>query len=498
MALPTHRASIFERCCDVKQRLEILKDEVENETQSDRLLTQPNAVDDILDRYLLWAGNLGVLYPPTDQFSLERLLSIIPEARDQMYDFLDDILNAINEWRDKLPVNRLDQTDMTAGNLQGELKPALDHHSAYEETQTMIEVVSLCVRSLFRMSDLVQEEIHKSQSLLGFQEWDVVEASNETTCVQQQYKLLSLEKTRWLAERLGTANARRRRQIVYWHDRKAQSEVYRKNTPVQERAETSSTDTPMDVESAASLGLPSLKVLALDGMPFECPICAISQSFQSEGDWVFHALSDLRAYVCTAAESECMGKMFSSRDAWVDHELLFHRSRYTCVLCGEYIGSRAIAESHISSVHGAFQTEQIKALVDTGRVVPTYFEARDCPFCFEWAKSLRSKAHTEDKSVVITDGKLLVARIQFMKHIATHQERLAASVVSHPRRSAFRVTTRHETGESSTIHTTPTAATSSTALTGTTTSESSARPDKQTAPVVGISRADNRSTTRRG
>ncbi|KAI1476042.1 hypothetical protein F4774DRAFT_421056 [Daldinia eschscholtzii] len=491
---------ILERSHSVKQSLESLKSGIEYEVQRGHLLINPDEIGDILDRYLLWAGNLGVFNSSASEPSLESRLSMIPEVKNQIGDLLNDLLEVMDELQDKLA----DQPDqMIPTNSRDGISHSFSSDSLYEETHTIIEVMSLHIGSLFRMSILAQKGLPKAHQ--GFREWDLDQAVLDIKYVERRFTKLSRPNTRWLAERIGIANAKRRWQIRYFHDHKARRgvDIDKAAAKLSDEAETAELNaaqgkdkgrlknTSQTFEWSESLRLPSLGVLSLDGTPFTCPICSTDQFFQTEEDWVLHALSDLRAYVCTALETECADRMFSSREAWFNHELQFHRSRYTCVLCSEQIGDRAATESHISSIHGAFKIEQVKALVDTGRVIPTYFEDHDCPFCDGWVDSLKSQEDTGDKSLIEEDGKLLVSRFQFARHIATHQEQIATSVLPSPRRFLPQPTGRSIDAERSATHpTAPPIVTNSTPSEGGNDGNLT-KPRTRMAPSFDTLRADN-------
>ncbi|KAK6953555.1 hypothetical protein Daesc_005860 [Daldinia eschscholtzii] len=416
--------NILERSHDVKRSLESLKSGIENEVQRDHLLLNPDEIGDILDRFLLWAGNLGVFNSPASEPSLESRLSMIPEVENQIGDLLNDLLEVMDELKDKL-ANQPDQ--MIPTNSRDGISHSFSGDSLYDETHTIIEVMSLHIGSLFRMSILVQRELPKARQ--GFRDWDLDQAVLDVKYVERRFTKLSRPNTRWLAERIGIANAKRRWQIRYFHDHKARRgvDINKAAAELSDEAKTAELNAAQGkdkgplknisqtFEWSESLRLPSLGLLSSDETPFECPICSTDQSFQTEEDWVLHALSDLKA---------------------------------------KQIGDRAATESHISSIHGAFKVEQVKALVDTGRVIPTYFEDHDCPFCDGWVDSLGFQEDTGDKSLIEEDGKLLVSRSQFAKHIATHQELIATSVLPLPTRFLPQPTGRSIQAESSTTHST--------------------------------------------
>lgn len=81
----------------MKSGLTVLKNRIEEKNQDNHLPIRSETVDDILDRYLLWAGNLGALHLPTNRLSLDHRLLSTPEIQNEICDFLDDLQEAIDD-----------------------------------------------------------------------------------------------------------------------------------------------------------------------------------------------------------------------------------------------------------------------------------------------------------------------------------------------------------------------------------------------------------------
>lgn len=141
-----------------------------------------------------------------------------------------------------------------------------------------------------------------------------------------------------------------------------------------------------------------------------------------------HAFRDLKAYVCTIGGKDCESELFGDRNSWFEHEVQCHRTQYTCILCdsGPFTLQSAV-ESHISDTHGPFRPKQLQQLLDAGRQTQTRFQARDCPFCDDWAENLRQVADPKGKRPVQggADNDVLVSATRFKRHVAVHQEQLA-------------------------------------------------------------------------
>lgn len=141
-----------------------------------------------------------------------------------------------------------------------------------------------------------------------------------------------------------------------------------------------------------------------------------------------HAFRDLKAYVCTLGGAECDAELFEDRDSWFEHELQRHRSQYFCILCRSAGFSHLDLQAHILKAHGDFSDAQINMIQEGGRECPTEFEARDCPFCDDWAEILLQKSKLRSQSSGPIQG-ALVNRSRFKRHVASHQEQLAIFAV---------------------------------------------------------------------
>ncbi|KAI1375813.1 hypothetical protein F4677DRAFT_101599 [Hypoxylon crocopeplum] len=221
---------------------------------------------------------------------------------------------------------------------------------------------------------------------------------------------------------------------------------------MKKRLSISTASTISGVSTTSWLEFPSLEKLSPDSKPFDCPTCFTTQSFRRETSWKAHVFSDLRAYVCTTVGSECGHQLFNNCNAWFDHELQFHRSKYVCPLCNEDTHDKSTLASHVKSVHGSFTIEHVTALVGIGRVVPTHFKARDCPFCDIWAEVLESRSHRGTESLTLEDGQILVSRSRFKRHVATHQEQLAIFVIPSSSEHVEYATTKIIEKDNSTSH----------------------------------------------
>jgi hypothetical protein len=66
-------------------------------------LLHRGAVEDVLDRFLLWAGNLGAMRAPVSRLSLDRRLAEAPEVKELICQHLADLQEALDDRESLLP-----------------------------------------------------------------------------------------------------------------------------------------------------------------------------------------------------------------------------------------------------------------------------------------------------------------------------------------------------------------------------------------------------------
>ncbi|RTE79761.1 hypothetical protein BHE90_005740 [Fusarium euwallaceae] len=397
----------------------------------------PLAITDVLERFVLWAGNLGAFHGPTTRLSLDYRLSENPEVRDEILTQLGDICEATDDLLDIILGNR-ENRDL-ASSLVSE-----EDSTDRDEVHMILEVISDSVGSLFRIAILVRRATTRDRferalqaSYLAFPpEFDVNYVREKHPKIRQSS----------LSARLGGAIAKRRQLISYCRDHrsrlgaeqtinddaisrmekassKATTFVPRtdlRDLEVEENDAVSFTSASTMTDPALLLRLPSLADLSPDGNPFECPICFTLQAFQRDKTWKKHAFHDLKAYVCTLGGGECDNLLFGDRDSWFDHEMKNHRATYSCSLCDSARGvSKRSLRSHFAT-HGTFTDQQLHILEDAARGTGINLRARDCPFCDEWAEKLGSRGATSTWD----DQDVVVSNVRFKRHVATHQEQL--------------------------------------------------------------------------
>lgn len=93
MPQPSDHKSIADRSCDIRQSLLDLLDKA----RTTETPIEPREVDDVLDRFKLWTGNLGALHQAHKRISLESRLADSPEVQAHICEQLDDMQEAIQD-----------------------------------------------------------------------------------------------------------------------------------------------------------------------------------------------------------------------------------------------------------------------------------------------------------------------------------------------------------------------------------------------------------------
>ncbi|KAL6879174.1 hypothetical protein J3F83DRAFT_725355 [Trichoderma novae-zelandiae] len=422
---------------------------------------QHTAAADCLDRFSLWAGNMGAMRSPLSPLSLDQRLGEAVDVREQINRQLDEIIEATTDLTNIIQhVNPRRDTAVDA-SISSDLASAIgldptdeSNDVASDEADMLLQIISESIKSLLRLGILVRKVAPRDrfrQALVSsdtaFLEWF------DINYVAQRYEKLGNSQ---LSNRLGSAIAKRRQFIKYCRDHRSRlglDEATRTHdaTASERLSSKATTFAPVPdlqmgnileeeydgislasastmANSSSSLKLPQLDDLSRAHEPFECPICFTLRCFKSERAWQIHAFSDLKAYVCTMGGRDCDAEFFGNRDTWFEHELRKHRCQYTCTLCSQGNLSFRGLQAHVAESHGLLSDTHLEMLRDAGREIPATFKAKNCPFCDEWADTLLSKTRMKGRASD-TAPDILVSLSRFKRHVATHQEQLAIFAV---------------------------------------------------------------------
>lgn len=294
----------------------------------------PSEITDALERFALWAGNLGALRGPTSKLSLEYRLAEAPEIRSQIHRQLDYLLEAIDDGMFEIALlSRIsnipsvttlvqerqmshdimdDDDDMNMGYFD---EPDDPEEGPSEEIRMNIDLISESLKTLFRIAVLVRKTnpdnrferaiIHSSKITFPH--------TFDVDYVREKYPKLKTEEQSWLAERLGKAIARRRQFIKYCRDHRDRLALDDENieaegatTVLQSSKATtllpenttsnltiddyeddlvSILSTSTTTDGLSTLALPRLVDLLKDSEAFECPICFTLRAMKGERSW---------------------------------------------------------------------------------------------------------------------------------------------------------------------------------------------------------------------
>lgn len=299
-----------------------------------------NAVIDAMERFILWTGNLGALQDPKSKLSLDHRLLEAPEIRNQIYQQLDHMLEAIHDcmcqffWiaqrsnvQSVTLISRGQRIapDVAIGMDMDMVDELIEFDSSNEEPldelQLSLDLLSEAIKFVFRIGVLVRKTAPENRFQRALQSSRTSFPDNfDIDYVKEKYPKLKLKEHSSLAERLGRAIAQRRQFIKYCRDHKTRLAVDEENTDQKEtEAATtllqSSKATTLNLEKLQSilveededdavsffsastttdnlstLKLPRLAELSKDGEPFECPICFTLQSMKQENTWRYARL----------------------------------------------------------------------------------------------------------------------------------------------------------------------------------------------------------------
>jgi hypothetical protein len=177
-------------------------------------------------------------------------------------------------------------------------------------TEVLFDVISKCIQFLFRIGILIRVTGPVDRFQRAIKKSDPVPAWAYINHVRDKHSKLDRDGVEWLIHRLGNANAKRKQYMEYCrghrsrldadaHVRDGATEVLssKATTFAADKVESlglnyegdddavtnMSASTTFDSENA--LQLPRLADLSPNEEPFECPICATLQVFQSEKAW---------------------------------------------------------------------------------------------------------------------------------------------------------------------------------------------------------------------
>jgi hypothetical protein len=466
--------SIAHRCNLILSSLQLIG-------QSTRANGEPtcSTIEDELDRFRLWAGNLGALQQPKSSLSIESRLVEAPNVLLHVAELLDELVEVARELLSITTGERADEIDaLTDQELAEEvydevaLDPQPETAVLSQDSFILNEEVGLrkeigaCITRLFRITSLVRRVIVTDPYTKALsRQKDPINNQFDIAYVGDKFPKIASDTESWLQDRLGSAITNRRSYLSYKQDHREKLEPVpdeKITLKVGEELATASskpttylpdasTAAPMDISlevydndddslSMTSISpsvdgesehlldsrIPSLDSLRVgNGKEIECPFCFNVRSFRNEKSWRKHVMSDLRAYVCTFPT--CGSAMFGDMNEWWHHEMQCHRVQYGCMECNEtnFSSSEELLK-HIQIRHAQLHAIAGQdSLLKLSRKPVARLRAVECPCCTSWAERLATRAQTQlgDSRASSNDGS--VAANAFKRHLASHLEQLA-------------------------------------------------------------------------
>ena len=294
----------------------------EKQRQGESPFVALTSVTDAIERFALWAGNIGALRRPESKMSLDFRLSDAADVRHQIHRQLDEMIDAMtsrscpSQHADgklsnaKVTVRRiadgtipnqntaldLDELDPSTSSSITEGDTSKDPKTASDEASAMLEIILESIRSLFRIGIIVRKLSPPDRFRRALQAPD--SAFLPSFDIEHVEHSHPKTKSAGLATRLGDAIAKRRQFIRYCQNNRLDLGADESLRNV-ERVSPDSLWVPDELEDGAvtlpsvptisdpmsNLRLPLLADLCQNQEPFECPICSTLQSFQSESSW---------------------------------------------------------------------------------------------------------------------------------------------------------------------------------------------------------------------
>ena len=202
---------------------------------------------------------------------------------------------------------------------------------------------------------------------------------------------------KYLAERLGKANSRRRQYFKYQerHSAKLTQAINEDEDDIDvARSETiatafheeeitsnakyreiddiqSETSYASSVDPSNSSRMPAMPKQAENEKHFECPYCHKIEIVKNTHEWRKHIFSDLQPFMCTFEDCATADETYGSRREWFMHEFSCHRRVWTCGgHCNRIFQSSEELIEHVKAVSSLDITDQ---------QIPAFLEMRSSP-----------------------------------------------------------------------------------------------------------------------
>ncbi|KAF5005211.1 hypothetical protein FDECE_8332 [Fusarium decemcellulare] len=377
------------------------------------------SITDLLERFLLWAGNSGALQESTLKLSLDHRLSDAPEVKVEILRQLEDISEATDDLL-HIALGARPNRDMAFDSSEEEELSGLpspkniastitkEKEEPLVESHMILEVISDSIGSLFRIGKLVPGPMYQDRFEQALRASDLgLSKDVDIDYVKQKHPKM---KTSPIAERLGGAITKRREFIRYCREHRSQLGAgVVGDSPTTGTEKIPSISTKFDRE---------IEINPYFAEHEEEDVVVLNQQEDGKND-LDRKMNNIRKRTKTG----CLTKMMSSGQLRI----------------------------HLAA-HRTFSDQQLQGLEDLGRNYDVTFRPQDCPFCNDWGEELRTVGEQQPKDMFSarTDQDVTVDIISFKKHVATHQERLAILAV--PRAIEKPVVKKHSAVGANTTH----------------------------------------------
>jgi hypothetical protein len=211
----------------------------EIESRNDGEPVSAEAVTDALERFTLWAGNLGAMKVPAAKLSLDSRLASAPEIKDQICQQLQELAEALEELigitNGLNPNRRIKEDDIEASDSGSEAEDedededdnesdlsASDTCGPADEAHIILEVISECLKFLFKIGILIRKSGNPDRDRFkrALQVSEAFPHTWDVTYVRERHPKLGPSSLNWLSTRLGSTVSKRRQFIKYCRDHK--------------------------------------------------------------------------------------------------------------------------------------------------------------------------------------------------------------------------------------------------------------------------------------
>ncbi|OAT14499.1 hypothetical protein BDBG_18058 [Blastomyces gilchristii SLH14081] len=182
-------------------------------------------VNDQLERFSLWTGNIGALHRPDSPMSLETRLSEAGDVLSYVLNLLDDLSEVTGELLQIVAMEREqtvapisnDDCDFSNDDVEQNKEEDLN------EENELLKEINACITRLFRVSSLVHQanptdRFAKALSRNRYRFNDQFDIAH----VAAKFPKLATEEFTWLRRRLGRAITHRRHYLCYIQDHREQ------------------------------------------------------------------------------------------------------------------------------------------------------------------------------------------------------------------------------------------------------------------------------------